>query len=139
MADERDRDRTTDERFGRRVHEGLNAGVSRNAHTSGEGRPAPREAAVPAGTPADGADRGAGGYGDDTGFAGGTHAAGAGERDTSDREAARRDDEEGEERGHTAYGGTPAVSRPGGVGHEAPSGMEEIEHDERERRERRER
>ena len=31
MADERNRDQFTDERFGRRVHEGMNGGRSRNA------------------------------------------------------------------------------------------------------------
>ena len=76
MADEKDRDRTTDERFGRRVHEGMNAGISRNAHTSGEFRPVGREAedADAAGAQGSPTDRGEGGYGDDIGFTGGTRA-----------------------------------------------------------------
>jgi len=146
MADEKDRDRTTDERFGRRVHEGMNAGISRNAHTSGEFRPIGREApdadaAAAQGTPT---DRGEGGYGNDSGFTGGTRTAGTsntgGTTDTGMNTGGTAPTggtntggtTGGTHRSHSAWAGTPSVSHHDGVGREAPSGMEELEHDARE-------
>ena len=154
MADEKDRDRTTDERFGRRVHEGMNAGISRNAHTSGEFRPVGREAEEVDAASAQGSptDRGAGGYGDDTGFTGGTRAAGTsntggttetgmntggtgptGGTNTGGTTGGTTGGQAGgAHRAHSSWAGTPAVSHHDGVGREAPSGMEELEHDARE-------
>ena len=150
MADERDRDRGTDERFGRRVHEGMDGGVSRRANTSGEFRAGERDADADAPTEPRDADRGGtpnrgeGGYGDDTGFTGGTRAAGtsntgAGETGMNTGGAGTGGAANtGGRRGatghtHTAWGGTPSVSHEDGVGSETPSGMEEIEHDRWER------
>jgi hypothetical protein len=168
MADEGNRDRPTDERFGRRVHEGMNGGISRRAHTTGEylagGRdaessPAERsDAAREAGEPPAAGqggvpNRGEGGYGDDTGYTGGTRAAGtsntgAGETGMNTGGAGTPSGTNtggaggttgGQHRTHTAWAGTPSVSHHEGVGSEAPSGMEELEHDRLERGERGER
>lgn len=155
MADERNRDQFIDERFGRRVHEGMNGGRSRNAHLSGESRAAGAEdvgrsdalgdrapdADEAESRRADGDARGSGGYGDDTGFTGGSHAAGTtntggGQSGMNTGGASTGGTTNtgsggtGSHGSHTAWGGTPAVSRPEGVGHEALSGMEDLEHDE---------
>jgi len=155
MADERDRDQFTDERFGRRVHEGMNGGRSRNAHLSGENRALDADepdrgdlrgdradAAEP--RRVDGDARGSGGYGDDTGFTGGSHAAGTSNTgggqtgmntggETTGGTTNTGSTGGGAHGSHTAWAGTPAISRPEGVGHEALSGMEDLEHDEDER------
>ena len=104
------------ERMGHGVHEGLNAGVSRNAHDSGS-----RQSASPdkqrGDAQADGNDQGRGGYGDDTGFTGGTRAAGD-------------EGEVTESRGMKAAPGSAGAhtedsARIDGVGHQAPSGMDD--------------
>jgi hypothetical protein len=84
-----------DERVGRGVREGMDAGQSRNAHTSGS--PGAREES----------DRGAGGYGASSGFDEGTRAA---------------EDETLIE--HMERGATPSRTRTGDVGRQAESGLE---------------
>jgi len=97
------------ERMGRGVKEGLNAGQSRNAHDSGSR----------GGMQGESSDRGRGGYGDDSGFTGGARAA--------------RDDDSLEQSSPRAGApGSEAAnvedhSRIDGVGHQAPSGMDERE------------
>lgn len=118
MADRNDRSGNRDnERMGRGVKEGLNAGQSRNAHDSGS-----RSGGMQ-GAPS---DRGRGGYGDDSGFTGGSR-------------ASRDEGDEGEQ-GDALEHSSPRAAAPGseganvedhsridGVGHQAPSGMDERE------------
>ncbi len=95
MAKDNDESRRNDERVGRGVKEGMNGGVSRNAHTQGESR----EASESAGRRGDAGSAGEGGYGGSSGYTGGTNAS----RDT---------------------GATSARTRPGDVGRQAESGIE---------------
>ena len=102
MAD-KNQDRTSgtradDERVGRGVREGMDAGSSRNAHTSGS----------PGGSKGGGAaSGGSGGYGASSGFSGGTEA--SGEDELTDQ---------------METGATEARTRPNDVGRQAESGME---------------
>jgi hypothetical protein len=123
--DDKGADRSN-ERMGRGVKEGLNAGQSRNAHDSGARSASGRDqdrGAERAGSSrdmqADSSERGRGGYGDDTGTTGGSRSA----RDRGDLEhnspRAAAPGSEG--------ASTEDHSRIDGVGHQAPSGMEERE------------
>ena len=126
MAKDNDRgDNRDNERMGRGVHEGLNAGQSRNAHDSGSRGASGGSSGGASGAQADGNDQGRGGYGNDTGFAGGSrastdeHASDAGDRSPTD-----------ESRGMKAAPGssgarTEDTSRSDGVGNQASSGMDE--------------
>ncbi|HEU4628399.1 MAG TPA: hypothetical protein VFS08_01600 [Gemmatimonadaceae bacterium] len=101
MADRIERNDPSRERMGRGVHEGMNAGVSRNAHTTGERQALENDAA----------------YG-------------------LDRSAAAPAPAPVTSRPRSQYAvGDPDVAadcvdfetRAGAVGHQAPSGLEEIE------------
>lgn len=104
----------SDERMGRGVREGMDAGQSRNAHTS-DGSRGDAQGASPGGTTGGGdaeaatggTDRGSGGYGASSGFSGGTEAA---------------EDESLIE--HMERGATPSRTRTGDVGRQAESGLE---------------
>ena len=100
----------SDERMGRGVREGMDAGQSRNAHTS-DGSRGDAQGGTTGGRDAEGAtggsDRGSGGYGASSGFAGGTEAA---------------EDESLIE--HMERGATPSRTRTGDVGRQAESGLE---------------
>jgi hypothetical protein len=97
MAQDNDESRRNAERVGRGVKEGMNGGVSRNAHTQGENRDATESPELRRSASAN--DAGEGGYGDSSGFTGGTSAP----RDT---------------------GATSARTRTDDVGRQAESGME---------------
>ena len=99
MAQDNDESRRNAERMGRGVKEGMNGGVSRNAHTQGESRDATESPELRRGAGTGGSDKGEGGYGDSSGFTGGTSAP----RDT---------------------GATGARTRTDDVGRQAESGME---------------
>ena len=99
MADHDEESRRNAERMGRGVYDGMNAGVSRNAHTQGESREASEEQRLRRESEAERDRMGTGGYGDSSGYAEGTHAP-------------------------LDAGDTTARSRPEGVGHQAESGME---------------
>jgi len=98
----------SNERMGRGVKEGLNAGQSRNAHDSGS-----------RGMQGESSDRGRGGYGDDSGFTGGSRSA---DDDAALERSSPRAASPGSEGANVED-----HSRIDGVGHQAPSGMEERE------------
>ena len=101
MADRIEGNDTSRERMGRGVHEGMNAGVSRNAHTSGERQELERDAALGVGRSVDPTPR-----------APNVH------RPHSDSAVGDPD---------VAADCVDFETRAGAVGHQAPSGLEEIE------------